>query len=319
MDDLNERYYRDSGAVPLFGTVLMMGCGIVAATVLSFIYAFVAYWNPLVYITVVATGLFGLGVGIAVNAGATLGKVQNPLYARLVGVVMGLLSVYLCWAFYLWAAQKGDVELCLRLGIQAPELSFDPMRMYEVIQWIADNGLWSMFGGTPKGWGLYSLWAIEAAVIFLATVVIAGGNESPFCEPCNAWTDDAENLLQLENTNYEDLRLDLEEERYERLDELHTGQHNPKDCLRVTLHTCPKCDESNFMTIKHVEVTVDSDGDEQEDETDIVNRLIIPAELVTHLQTAAGTKKTKRRKKKRVNPQAEDIEDYDEPEAEELS
>jgi|GEM_PF-2165517 hypothetical protein len=73
------------------------------------------------------------------------------------------------------------------------------------------------------------------------------------------------------------------------------------------------------MTIKHVVVTVDSDGDEQEDETDIVNRLIIPAELVTHLQTAAGTKKTKRRKKKRVNPQAEDIEDYDEPEAEELS
>jgi len=312
VENLGERYYRDSGAVPLFGTVFMLGCGIVAATVLSFIYAFVVYWNPFVYVSVVATGLFGLGVGIAVNVGGTLGKVRNPLYARLVGVVMGLLSLYLCWAFYLWAAQKGDADMCRQLGILEPELSFDPMRMYELIQWIADNGLWGMFGGTPTGWGLYSLWAIEAAIIFLATVVIAGGNESAFCEPCNVWADDAENLLQLENTGYEDLRSDLEDERYERLDELHTGEHNAKDCLRVTLHTCPKCDESNFMTIKHVVVTLDNDGDEQEDETEIVNRLIIPAELVTHLQTAAGTKT----QKKKAKPQAEEIEDYDEPEAE---
>jgi hypothetical protein len=154
VENLDERYYRDSGAAPLFGTVLMMGCGIVAATVLSFIYGFVAYWNPFVYVTVVATGLFGLGVGIAVNVGATLGKVRNPLYARLVGVTMGLLSLYLCWAFYLYAVLKANPELCPIVGLQQAEFFFDPSQMYALIQWIGDNGMWSMFGGTPKGWGL---------------------------------------------------------------------------------------------------------------------------------------------------------------------
>jgi hypothetical protein len=293
----------------------MMGCGIVAATVLSFIYAFVDYWNPFVYVTVVATGLFGLGVGIAINIGATLGKVRNPLYARLVGVVMGLLSLYLCWAFYLYAVLKADPELCLIVGLQQPEFFFDPLRMYALIQWIAENGLWGMFGGTPTGWALYGLWFVEAAIIFIATVVVASGNESPFCEPCNAWTDDADNLLQLENTDFEEFRRDLEDERYERIDELHTGQHDAKDCMRVTLHTCPKCDESNFMTIKHVEVTLDNDGDESEDETDVVKRLMIPAELVTHLKAAASNPPVK----KKAKPQAEDIEDFDEPDFDEAT
>lgn len=287
MIDYPERYYRDSGAVPFGGTVLMLVCGIVTAAVLSFIYAFLDYYNPFIYVTFLATAVVGLGVGMAVNVGATLGKVRSPLYARLVGVLSGFLAVYLCWAFYLWAAQMAIEELPVVAGFQEAKLSFDPSRMYAVVQVIAENGLWSIFGGTPTGWGLYAIWLVEAAIIFGAAVIVATGNDKPFCEECSEWTGQQENLLSLENTDFAQLRTDLEEERYERIDELCTGAHEPANCLRATLFTCPKCDNSNYLTIQHVVVTLDKDGDEQKEETEIVKRLAIPHELVTRLNSMA--------------------------------
>lgn len=287
MDTFGDRYYRDSGAVPFGGTLLMLVCGIVTAVVLACVYAFLSYHNPFVYISFLGTAFFGLVTGGAVTFGSVLGKVRNPFFTRLVGLFVAAVALYCCWAFYLWALLLDNSNLAMALGLQNAQLSFDPARMASLIQLINKNGLWSMFGGTPTGLVLYALWAVEAIIIVGAIILVAGGSDAPFCESCNDWTDETADLLALEKTDFAELRNDLEAESYSKLNELNTGEHDPADCLCLTLHTCPKCEEANYLTIKHTKITIDKEGDEQKEETDVVNRLAIPVELVERLQTAA--------------------------------
>lgn len=289
MSSLGERYYRDSGAVPFAGTLLMMGCGVVAAGVLSIVYGFLDYYNPLIYVTGIGTVVLGIGTGGAITFGSTLGKVRNRMYARIVGVVVGCLTVYLAWVWYLWAAQMDLRELHEAIGLRQAELSFDPSRMLELIKLIADNGLWSIFGANPTGLVLYALWLVEAGLILGFTVMVAAGNDSPFCEPCNEWTDDDENVVVLQNTGHAELVRDLEDEQYEVLDRLRTEALDPNDCLLVTLHTCPNCDESNYLSITHVLTTVNKKDEEEKAETEVIKNLWIPADLVELLKTAVPT------------------------------
>ena len=287
MNNPGERYYRDSGAVPFAGTLLMVGCGVVAAGLFSIVYGFLDYYNPFIYLTGIGTVVLGVGTGAAITFGSTLGKVRNRLYARIVGAVVGSLAVYMAWVWYLWAAQREIPKLHQAIALHQAELSFDPSQMLELIRLIADEGLWSIAGATPSGIVLYALWFVEAGIIFGFTYSVAAGNDSPFCEPCNEWTDDDDNLIVLQNTAHAELVRNLEDEQYERLEHLRAETHDPHDCLLVTLHICPNCDESNYLSITHVLTTVNKK--DEEEKTEVIKNLWIHADLVDLLRTAPPT------------------------------
>jgi hypothetical protein len=272
-----DRYYRPSGAVPFVGTLLMLLCGGAAAAVLSFVYGLLTAYNPYVYVTFLATVLFGLGMGAAVVAGAVVGNVRNRAFVAVVAACVGLAGLYLSWAVY--------IPYVLRqMGWKGAPFIFEPEYLFTIIQAFGETGVRKIHNWVPKGWILYSLWLTESALVLGASLTLALAPRKPFCEFCRRWTSEDKPDRPLALADPDRLRIALENERYEVLDELREGESALENCLRVTLHTCPRCAESNYLTVSHVQLTTDRQGNVQTKSTDLVQRLRIPESLVEHLR-----------------------------------
>lgn len=272
MEPNANRYYQSSGAVPLMGTALMQLFGAVSALVLGFAYAAANYYSPSVWLTFFAVLFYGGGVGFAVKFGAQLGKVRNTGFVLLLGTATGILAVYFAWVFYIYFLSEMTVML------------WSPLLIFENMQSFAEKGLWSFKSWTPTGFWLWAFWMAEAAMIVLLSLAISISNDTPFCDPCNCWTKKADDVARFPLTDPQQLKEDLEAERYEVLETLHQGRVKPNDCLKAIIHSCPQCEESDYLTISHVEVVVDKDGDETTNENEIVTNLWISRELTDHIQ-----------------------------------
>jgi len=58
-----ELYYKPSGGAPFLGLMITMIVGTIGGAILSIIYSLINYYNPFIYFTVIATGIFGAGCG----------------------------------------------------------------------------------------------------------------------------------------------------------------------------------------------------------------------------------------------------------------
>ena len=272
MDDNTDRYYRHSGRVPTMGTVWMLIGGGVVASVISFLYALLDYYNPLVYFTFIGTIVFGLTTGGAVMWGGILGKVRNNQFSFIVGIVLGLFAIYMAWVWFIW--------------LLVEEIIFEPGALFQAMQFVGEVGVWSIRNWQPTGWALYCFWLVEAGVIMCSTVMVSAGNDDPFCEDCNEWTEEQEGVALLQVTDNAMLKAALEQERYEVLSQVPVAPADSTDCLHVNTHTCSKCSESHYLTIEQVTVTIDEKGNDDTDKTDVLKNLWVPAEVVENLLSA---------------------------------
>lgn len=263
-----ERYYRNSGAVPFGGMVRMLVLGGLAATVLSLVYSLATYYLPSVKLHFVLTLCFGALMGFVVRQSAFAGKIRNRIYCSLVGLAIGLLTLYTAWVWFLWIVFEYDTDF----------LIFDPAIILNFIQFFGENGLWEMNGRMVGKWELYTGWILEAATILIAATVTAASIDKPFCERCNAWTEGADDVGLLALTDHARVRQALEDGQYEIVDELRSAEINPADCLHASALQCPQCRETTFLTVAQVTTTPTRDG-ENVKRTEIVKHLIVPREV----------------------------------------
>jgi hypothetical protein len=276
METTLDRYYKPSGAVPFAGTILMQLFGAAAACVLGGLYAAANYYSPSVLLTGFAVLVFGAGVGFAVNLGARLGKVRNPGFILLLGTATGILAWYLAWVFY--------ISLYFHKLAQMGVWLWNPVDIFHMMGVFAEEGIWSWKSWTPTGWVLYGFWAAEALCVVLLALVVSVANDTPYCDPCNSWTKPEKDVAHFALADPAQLKSDLEEERYEVLDKLHAQGADPADCLKAVLHTCPQCEDSDYLTINHARLVVDGDGNETTQETEVVKHLRISRDMVEHLR-----------------------------------
>ena len=276
MESYADRYYKPSGAVPLLGTILMQVFGTAAAFLLGGIYAAANYYSPHFILTGLAVLVFGAGVGFAINLGARIGKVRNPGFVMLLGTATGLLAVYFSWVFYIFLYWRN-------FGVPFAVWAWDPVVIYHNLQEFADLGIWQMESWTPTGWVLYAFWAIEAAVVVLLSLAVSVANDAPYCDHCNAWTTKDKDVASFALTDEEQLKNDLQEDRYEVLDALAGQPKDPRDCLKAVIHSCPNCEDSDYLTINHTRI-VTSDDSETTHETAVVKYLHISRDLADHLR-----------------------------------
>ncbi len=131
--------------------------------------------------------------------------------------------------------------------------------------------------------GLYAFWIVEALFVVLLSMAVAGSDETPYCDYCGVWTKKQKDVANFALTDPAHLATELEEERYEILDKLHGQPAHPKNCLKATVHSCPRCEDSDFLTVSHSVLTVDGDGNESTNETALVKQLRVPRDVVEHL------------------------------------
>ena len=168
-------HYEHSGKAPLGGILLTLIGGLVAAAVLGAVYGFLIYWSPFVYINAFITLGFGFCLAVSVGGLAKVGKIRNSGVLTVIALVIAVTAYYVHWS--VWVGRMTDAQVTA------------PGELWAFISTVNALGPWSIFGWTPTGFALWSIWGIEAIVIVgLGTVSAHGVIDVPFCEETGQWT-----------------------------------------------------------------------------------------------------------------------------------
>ena len=162
-----EGFQPTRGGSPV-GVFAALGVGLIAALVLGAIAAVVRqfFWLVLIF-----PALFGMGLGVAVSAGAWMAKCRRTELVAGAGVIVGFAGAFvLHYVSYLIALSNANVP--------AGAISFT-----QYLDLLCQAGVMG-FGYTASV--VYYL--VEVVVILIASgalaVVMLNG---PFCEPCGEW------------------------------------------------------------------------------------------------------------------------------------
>ena len=277
MSDNQDRYYQPSGKIPFFGTVLMLALGTLSALILSFVYAVISRYNPLIYIQFFVTLGFGVAMGVSVKAVGHMMKVRNRFFAILISLVIGAIGIDFAWVWYIYMLTGWNADLLL----------FNPVATWSIIQELAEAGVWELRGAKPTGTVLYVFWLIEAAIILVMCFVTGAEMETPFCEDCNCWTEKRD-ALSIAKANPVLITEALEEEQYDLIPTLAAGEINLADYLSVVCYTCPNCEDSDYATVSSV-VTVQGKEGPEVAVNQFVRPIAVPHSLTEEIQHLVKT------------------------------
>lgn len=149
-----------------------------------------------------------------------------------------------------WGASGGELIL------------LNPVHLPWLLSSIADKGVWSMGAWEPTGWQLYSIWGIEAAIILAIATGACIGDEVPFCEACDEWTETVDNAIPIPLCDLDTFRQSLEAENFDAMLDAIGQPAAPLHHLLLKTYKCPNCEGSCFLTVS--ELTHSGKEDEQE-------------------------------------------------------
>ena len=166
----DSRYYKSSKIVPLGGFFKTGLMGIVSAAIGGALYAVLDFYNPFIYVNILATIGLGAIIGAMVSMGSTSGHVRNSLVSHLAVLASAAFGLYISWVTFIYLLSGVDSLLV-----------FDPLILVQIIDQIAEIGVWEMKGFQPKGWQLYGFWGVETLLIVGFAFSTGGGSEDPYC------------------------------------------------------------------------------------------------------------------------------------------
>lgn len=286
LTELPDRYYRPSGAIPVFATLSMLFGGMAAAVVLGLVAALVNRWLPYVIVLLAVTVGYGALVGGAVRFSAKIAHVRHPGFTRFVAFVVGLFAVYVAWVWYLWVWSLKGFDPIRSTAVFVTIFS-DPGLIVTNMQRIAALGAWSVFGWMPKGATLYGIWTLEALMYVFFAVAIAVNPALTYCEDCRRWTEQRKKVAHMPLTDLNALRATLETEQYGVLDELRAQPCDMNDRLDIGTSVCPTCPHTTFLTVSRVKVSTDANGNPAENSEPVVRHLIVPREIAERMAGAS--------------------------------
>jgi hypothetical protein len=108
-----------------------------------------------------------------------------------------------------------------------------------------------------------------------------------FCEACGWWETIETNLHRFSAENADQIAERLNQEDLGVLRSMPLARPDDKIFLRMHLATCETCDESNYLDLEQVTLTVDKKGNVKTRLTRLVDKLLIAAADVP-LVRAAG-------------------------------
>ena len=168
-----EKFTPHPDAFGPVGIALMaLGAPIVGLS-LGAAYAAFQFYNPFIYVNVVALEITATFAGIATGWLGVLGGTRRNLWLFLFGLLAGLAALYSSWIFFLKLLHDAGWVIA-------------PGAIRALADGLAEQGVWSIKDITPTGWQLKGVWAVEAFLLLLTTGLAATGRvmEGPFCEGC---------------------------------------------------------------------------------------------------------------------------------------
>lgn len=304
--------YRPSGRFKI-GILMLVPAAMLVMVVAGFVYFLALKWIPFIYISFLVT--LGLG-GIAGFIGGTavkLGHCRNTALAVLVGVLLGATGLLAKFVF-----QHRDYSATIAEAIvqeqglnldDAQQLTANGFTFAEFIKLRADEGWEIGRGGRDgmpiKGLFVYLVWAIEAgAILYLAVPAPRDAARTPYHETLAVWASEEEDLATMPV-------LPEVANRVKQTTELDALLVPPKPTdnpegqfLHYSVNSIPGEEmEAAYLSIKHVEVTVNKKGEQSTKTKDLWNYVALTPEqreLITRnlqnppveLDSVSGTEST---------------------------
>lgn len=167
-----------------FGIIKSAIGGIIAAFILSWIYALCTYHSPWVYLNLLIVFCYGWLVGAVCRGFLRRFRISLRTPAMIVGIICGLFAVWFGWLAYIYVISDYSFEAYT-------DNLFDPSWLLYVIQLIGENPIWTI-GKSGDGMApivYYALWVVElVAIIYLVASACVGFTaKNKLCEKCNDW------------------------------------------------------------------------------------------------------------------------------------
>lgn len=158
---------------------------LIAALVLSFVYAPLQYYIPIIYANLLIAGGLGWAVGKVAIVVLRKHKINSLTIATALGAVGGLVATYFAWvAYFMYYFTDFGIGDFL-------SVFWRPFTVLRVIQLVAHNPVW-VLGKSGSGHDAiiyYLVWIIELAIIVGVAVFYCRDfiKENLLCGKCNDW------------------------------------------------------------------------------------------------------------------------------------
>jgi len=255
-------YYQHSGKYSAGGLLTGTLIGLIVACVTAWLYAYLILYIPIAgYISFLFTAAFGGIVGFAMAKLLKGRQVRNTPVAVLATLVVTTAAFYFHWAVWVNAAlRRADIESSL-------DIALVPSFLFAMINEINATGAWTIRSWTPSGTALWVIWTLEAAIVYVLAVAVAVGemNSDPYCENCHAWCPKTEAVLNVAAApDQEEFKRRVEARDVRYLEQLGAMAQGAMAWEQIDLHTCPKCNSTNTLSVQHVTVKMEKNEAKQE-------------------------------------------------------
>jgi phage FluMu protein Com len=276
-------YYQPSGEVTVAGLAAGLLGGLVAGVFLAFLYSYIISYVPFIYLNLLCTIGYAVGLGATVGGLMRGGKMRNPAVCVFSAIAVTLVSFYASWAVWLAVTISGK-----EFSVSWLTLAQQPLVLWDVILKINETGAWSM--GRSKvpvtGIFLWVVWGVEALVILVGSPLMAWSilTSDLFCESCQSWCEEDKSLVSLAIAESAELKRRVEAKDFEYLKSVGAKVEGDAMWYRLDLHKCPSCENTNALSVKLEKLKIDSKGNATTQTSDLMDKLLLSATEVSQLR-----------------------------------
>lgn len=250
-----ERYYGESGSVPVLGALITILLGCVGGVALALLYSLAVRFLPS-YMRWLPALLLGAFTGVCTMYAGRLGKIRSRKFRIAAGVVAAVPALYAAWAFH---------------------LTVSPGSVLTAMKALAENPGWTVAGREPTLLLAYVVWFLEAVLVVVAAVIFAALNRKAFCERCGHWAKKHADVTRLQAFSPILLRAALEGRNYDGLTAIPKAPPDSVEYVSIDLELCGDECERSLLTAWQVT------AERGRSRGPIVRRIVIPAAVALDL------------------------------------
>jgi hypothetical protein len=296
-------YYKPSGKTPIAFFLYFLVSMAVAIPILSFVYVYLAYYIPIIYLNFIITIGCGLILGFIINWVAKQGKARSPVIVLACAFLAACALEYVQWCVYV------PLIFSMVYQIDVPSF-FDFLTMQENVlrgaEIINEHGVWSLSrrgstsSGTVNGIMLSIVWVAEF-IVFLTGAIMASLSQprSPFSEEAGDWYADMDEKVgadmpesfddlkgRMENGNFSEL-VQLVKARKAKMDD--PQAEGDSQFLLLTFYKPPKTSTTDlhYMQVEKVTLSLDKKNNVKEDKTTLINYMSIDKQRLEEITQSA--------------------------------
>lgn len=262
---------------------------LIIVPLVSFLYAYLSWYNPIVYLGIFLTVIFGLVIGFLANIIIKKGKVRNTKLGLILGFSLAFVAFYFQWVFWVdlvYNYNPDSFSETLNVSSRMDELLVlfkNPGYFFDLIKEIYTTGVWEMTGSTIKGIFLGLLWLIEFLVIMVFTYFFVADTASkPFEESSETWyketilsaksyIEDTENMVAYLETGKDDV-----------FDNWRNAEDPAKEDHCIMFLYSSK-NEGNYLTINNNKAKLNNKNEIVFDLEEVVNNIYISNKIAEDL------------------------------------